>query len=92
MTEYQIADVTSMMRSPIIKSEISLNGYLSFVNVGQTFYGFGWESLLLETGFFAIFLGGSTATPNALLVWILRWTLFRVMFGAGLIKLRGDPC
>src|SRR4051812_28431100 len=22
--------------------------YLSFVNVGQTFYGFGWESLLLE--------------------------------------------
>ena len=29
--------------------------YLSFVNVGQTFYGFGWESLLLEAGFFAIF-------------------------------------
>jgi hypothetical protein len=27
--------------------------YLSFVNVGQTFYGFGWESLLLETGFLA---------------------------------------
>ncbi len=25
--------------------------YLSFVNVGQTFYSFGWESLLLETGF-----------------------------------------
>jgi hypothetical protein len=23
--------------------------YLSFVNVGQTFYAFGWESLLLET-------------------------------------------
>ena len=66
--------------------------YLSFVNVGQTFYGFGWESLLLETGFFAIFLGGSTVTPNMLLVWIWRWTLFRVMFGAGLIKLRGDPC
>jgi hypothetical protein len=32
--------------------------YLSFVNVGQTFYGFGWETLLLETGFLAIFLGG----------------------------------
>ena len=29
--------------------------YLSFVNVGQTFYAFGWESLLLEAGFFAIF-------------------------------------
>src|SRR5215470_3199422 len=30
--------------------------YLSFVNVGQTFYGFGWESMLLEAGFLAIFL------------------------------------
>ena len=24
--------------------------YLSFVNVGQTFYAFGWESMLLEAG------------------------------------------
>ena len=31
--------------------------YLSFVNVGQTFYAFGWESLLLEMGFFLIFAG-----------------------------------
>jgi Lipase maturation factor len=66
--------------------------YLSFVNVGQTFYAFGWESLLLETGFLAIFAGGSGTTPNLLLVLMLRWVLFRVMFGAGLIKLRGDPC
>ena len=26
------------------------------------------------------------------MIWIWRWTLFRLMFGAGLIKLRGDPC
>lgn len=31
--------------------------YLSIVNVGQTFYGFGWESMLVEAGFFAAFLG-----------------------------------
>ena len=31
--------------------------YLSFVNVGQTFYGFGWETLLCEVGFFTIFAG-----------------------------------
>ena len=31
--------------------------YLSFVNVGQTFYAFGWETLLLEAGFLAIFAG-----------------------------------
>jgi Lipase maturation factor len=66
--------------------------YLSFVNVGQTFYAFGWESLLLEAGFFTIVAGAGTAAPSTLLNWIYRWTLFRLMFGAGLIKLRGDPC
>src|SRR5436190_1663411 len=66
--------------------------YLSFVNVGQTFYGFGWETLLLETGFLAIFAGGSATEPSTLLIWLWRWVLFRVMLGAGLIKLRGDPC
>jgi hypothetical protein len=66
--------------------------YLSFVNVGQTFYAFGWESILLETGFFTIFAGGSGTAPSAVLIWIWRWVLFRVMLGAGLIKLRGDPC
>jgi hypothetical protein len=66
--------------------------YLSFVNVGQTFYGFGWETLLLETGFLAIFLGSGAVAPSVWLNWACRWLLFRVMFGAGLIKLRGDPC
>lgn len=33
--------------------------YLSFVNVGQTFYAFGWESLLLEAGFLRSFLAGA---------------------------------
>ncbi len=66
--------------------------YLSFVNVGQVFYGFGWESILLEAGFYAIFLGSSRVAPPKVLVWLLRWLVFRVMFGAGLIKLRGDPC
>jgi hypothetical protein len=66
--------------------------YLSFVNVGQTWYGFGWETLLLETGFLAIFLGARDVAPPVIVIWLLRWLLFRVMFGAGLIKLRGDPC
>jgi hypothetical protein len=66
--------------------------YLSFVNVGQTFYAFGWESLLCEVGFFTIFAGASNTPPQALLNWVYRWTLFRLMFGAGLIKIRGDSC
>ncbi|MGW7055680.1 lipase maturation factor family protein [Streptomyces sp. NPDC054887] len=66
--------------------------YLSIVNVGQTWYAFGWESLLLEAGFLAVFLGNERTAPPVLVLWLLRWVLFRVEFGAGLIKLRGDAC
>ena len=66
--------------------------YISFVNVGQTFYAFGWESILLEAGFFAMFMGSDSTTPPAIPLWIFRWLEFRVMFGAGLIKIRGDSC
>jgi hypothetical protein len=74
--------------------------YMSVCHVGQTFWGYGWEILLLETGFLAMFLGSVTSVsalrsrtpPSAVVMWLLRWLLFRVMFGAGLIKLRGDAC
>ncbi len=66
--------------------------YLSIVNVGQTWYSFGWESLLLETGFLAVFLGNDHTAPPVLAMWLARFLLFRLEFGAGLIKLRGDPC
>jgi hypothetical protein len=66
--------------------------YLSIVNVGQTFYAFGWESLLLEAGFLAIFLGDERSAPPLLTLLLFRWVAFRVELGAGLIKLRGDRC
>lgn len=66
--------------------------YLSYVNAGQTFYGFGWETLLLETGFLAIFLGPLQTPTPVIVIWLLRWVLFRIMFGAGMIKIRGDEC
>ncbi len=66
--------------------------YLSIVNVGQIFYGFGWESMLLEAGFFAAFLAAPALGSSLVPVLILRWMLFRVELGAGLIKLRGDEC
>ena len=66
--------------------------YLSIVNIGQTFYAFGWESLLLEAGFFAIFLGPARMATPLVVIWMFRWLLFRVEFGAGLIKIRSDPC
>ncbi|MDY6765009.1 MAG: lipase maturation factor family protein, partial [Halobacteria archaeon] len=66
--------------------------YLSFVNAGRIFYGYGWESMLLETGFLAIFLGAGASGPPVVVIWLLKWVLFRNMFGAGLIKIRGDDC
>jgi hypothetical protein len=66
--------------------------YQSIVNIGQTFYGFGWETLLLEAGFLAILLGNAEVAPPWPVILLFRWLAFRVEFGAGLIKLRGDRC
>ena len=66
--------------------------YLSIVNVGQKFFGFGWESMLLEAGFFTAFLGPTRMQPTIVPIVIVRWMLFRTEVGAGLIKLRHDPC
>jgi Lipase maturation factor len=79
--------------------------YGSFVHAGQAFYGYGWEMLLLESGFLAVFLAPPWAwappwrsppstrrVPALPVIWLYRWLLFRLMFGAGLIKLRGDAC
>jgi hypothetical protein len=66
--------------------------YLSIVNVGQTFYAFGWESMLLEAGFFTAFMGPARMEPSLIPVLALRWMLFRTELGAGLIKLRHDRC
>ena len=74
--------------------------YLSIVQAGQVFWGYGWESLLLETGVLAAFLAPpldprpfpANESPPKAVIWLLRWLLFRLMLGAGLIKLRGDEC
>jgi lipase maturation factor 1 len=61
--------------------------YLSLCTAGQDFLGFQWDALLLETGFLAIFLGGS-----ARVVWLFRWLLFRLTFLSGVVKLTShDP-
>ncbi len=72
--------------------------YMSIVHVGQDWYSFGWEIQILETGFLAIFLVPlldarpfpARAPPYVVIV-LFRWLIFRIMLGAGLIKLRGDP-
>jgi hypothetical protein len=71
--------------------------YMSFVHVGQDWYGYGWEIQLLETGFLAIFLCPlldlrpfPKREPPMPVIGLFRWLIFRIMLGAGLIKIRGD--
>ncbi len=73
--------------------------YMSFVHAGQDWYGYGWEVQLLETGFLAIFLCPlldgrpfPRRAPPLVVLWLFRWLIFRIMLGAGLIKIRGDSC
>jgi hypothetical protein len=87
-----------IVNAPILLALWAL--YLSFVHVGQIFYGYGWDILLCEAGILAVFLAPplrptlfSEASPPPLPIVILfRWLTFRLMFGAGMIKIRGDEC
>ncbi len=72
---------------------------VSVLPAGQTFYSFGWELQLVETGFLALFLVPlldgrpfPRRPPSLVAIWLFRWLIVRIMWGAGLIKLRGDPC
>ena len=70
----------------------------SIMSVGNAWYGFGWEPQLAELGFHAMFLVPllslktiPTATPVPMaVVWTMRWYLFRIMLGAGLIKIKSN--
>src|SRR5579863_9307997 len=59
--------------------------YLSFSSAGQDFLSFQWDSLLLEAGFLAIFLGRTRIVP-----WLFRWLVFRLMFLSGAVKLLSE--
>jgi predicted DCC family thiol-disulfide oxidoreductase YuxK len=69
--------------------------YLSIAVAGQLFMNFQWDYLLLETGFFSIFLAPlrwlpswqSQAPMSPWAHFILRWLLFRLMLMSGVVKL-----
>jgi hypothetical protein len=72
--------------------------YLSFATVGQDFFSFQWDNLLLETGLFSILVapGGlrlsSAPPPHPVGIFLLRWLLLRLNVESGLAKLlTGDP-
>jgi hypothetical protein len=73
--------------------------YGSFERVGQLWFSFGWEIQIVETTLIAAFLAHpwdprplAARPPPATPIVLMRWLVFRIMLGAGLIKLRGDAC
>jgi hypothetical protein len=73
--------------------------YLSIVQIGQDWYGYGWEIQMSETGFLCIFLCPlldprpfPARAPPIAIIWLFRWLIFRIMLGSALIKWRGDSC
>jgi hypothetical protein len=73
--------------------------YLSLASVGQIFFDFQWDGLLLEATLLAIFvvpwtLGRARGyyDPPRLARYLTWWLLFRLMFLSGAVKLAsGDP-
>ncbi len=74
---------------------------LSLVNGAGLFWGFGWETMMLEMTLLSVFivhpwrlnlLSPKSPTPHYLMFLPLLWMLFRLLLGAGLIKVRGDDC
>lgn len=94
--------VVSGVDSAVIMTALWLL-YFSIVTVAasSSFYQYGWESQLLETGFLCIFLcemwpswnyKRNGTRPSTIVLWLFRWLCFRISIGAGLIKVRGDSC
>jgi hypothetical protein len=69
--------------------------YLSLFTAGLMFLSFQWDTLLLESGFLAIFLAPRSLTPwgargheaSILGIWAQRYLIFRLMFASGVVKL-----
>jgi hypothetical protein len=74
-------------------------GYLSICSVGQEFYSFQWDALLLEATLIAVFVAPWSLMPRwrqveppAIARWLIAWLLFRLIFLGGIVKLTsGDP-
>jgi len=86
--------------APLISLIVAWGLYLSLATMCRDFLWFQWDSLLLETGFLAMFLapwvwrsrGRADPPPSRAALWLLRALLFRLMLSSAAVKLTsGDP-
>lgn len=69
--------------------------YLSLLTICREFLSFQWDILLLEAGFLSIFLAPlgfkpkpiGQMQPSVIVLWLLKWLLFRLIFSSGIVKL-----
>ncbi len=79
--------------APLLMTVATWALYLSLMTIGQIFLGYQWDALLLETGFLAIFFSPplwasfrNPRPPSRIVLFMLRWLLFRLMFLSALVK------
>ncbi len=86
---------------PIVSLIALFAFYLSLTLAGQTFLGFQWDILLLETGFLSIFLAPWQLVPkpereppiSRAALFLLKLLLFKLLLMSGVVKLTsGDDC
>ena len=72
--------------------------YLSVDTIGQAFFSFQWDALLLEAGFAATLVTPFGLWPafhkptSRIGICVLRFLVFRLMLESGMVKLlSGDP-
>jgi hypothetical protein len=70
--------------------------YLSLVSIGQTFFAFQWDTLLIEAGavaaVYAAPLGGAARLDDGFApgAWAARFLLFKLMLMAGMVKVQSE--
>jgi predicted DCC family thiol-disulfide oxidoreductase YuxK len=86
---------------PIVSLIALFAFYLSLTLAGQTFLGFQWDILLIETGFLSIFLAPWQLVPkrereppiSRAALFLLKLLLFKLLLMSGVVKLTsGDDC
>ena len=72
---------------PVLSAAIAWLCYLSLVTVGDVFFGFQWDALLLESLVAVMFVARREVRGANGRLWVPRLVFFKLMLMSGLVKL-----